>query len=675
MSGTLLNAFQTLSPLRDFNVWRLPVAARDLRVLFGRIHNFSKNRIADCTFNEGFLYFKGDPSNVEKELKESNEVYIGEPLEEVVLSPSTDMLLIKHLFYSAFEGTLYERGWLAPLKNMKRAIPLADEIFKENLHLKISDEVMMLFGLKYMFEVRPSGDALLWLDIYAPLWSLAERRRLHIKEIDEEIRKIYKEKALLRPKERYYRTLEIINDVFGGEKSLEIRFCDNTSVSFLKEMITPPPPPEDIKEKVVFFQSMIDESFLRFKNGYSRNPKKIVNLKAYDFGAIKEVPVKAIVAEPLKDIFLNFLRKLENGHRGNYMGWPGFSAVTGAKLSFNNGDLIELENGFSEKDIEDCFLRLVSESGNRAVILLIMPRPLHGFYHKIKARALQKRRRIQVILVDTLNKEPLEFSLLNIGIALYAKAGGTPWILREPMLNARGLFIGISFHLDHEMKNIYYGVMEVFDKYGKHLECKVRMYKSPYEEEIKSVKGLYIPRDDAKKMLNNIIEEYDPVEIIFHKSALFHREEKKAIEEVCQQHGIRCCLVHIEKSNPYRVYMPNQDYVSLRGTIIFDLPNRDRAILITTGHSIGNYEKVKTWSGIGTPKPLEITVEKNTTEYNVREIAGHILNTTKLDWNTTETSVKLPITLKYSNKAANLAPYLREPDIGLVDIADIRDLM
>jgi argonaute-like protein implicated in RNA metabolism and viral defense len=85
---------------------------------------------------------------------------------------------------------------------------------------------------------------------------------------------------------------------------------------------------------------------------------------------------------------------------------------------------------------------------------------------------------------------------------------------------------------------------------------------------------------------------------------------------------------------------------------------------------------MKKWSGIGTPKPLEINLEINNTQYSISEIAKQILALTKLDWNTTEVSVKLPITLKYSNKAANLAPYLRSDEgEGLPEITDLRFLI
>jgi len=48
---------------------------------------------------------------------------------------------------------------------------------------------------------------------------------------------------------------------------------------------------------------------------------------------------------------------------------------------------------------------------------------------------------------------------------------------------------------------------------------------------------------------------------------------------------------------------------------------------------------------------------------------------TKLDWNTTDPEIRMPITIKYSRKAAQIAPeilYSQTPDLK---IADIRDLM
>jgi hypothetical protein len=433
---------------------------------------------------------------------------------------------------------------------------------------------------------------------------------------------------------------------------------------------------EEAGNQVSFSFNIIEEPHLRFKLGFSKNPRDVVRLKAYGYGAsIKDLPIKAIVDGSTREDFFSFLGKLRDGFSGNYMRWPGFQAVTGAELSFDDKSDIIYLNEPLEETFRSCLLQAFSKGESKTVTLLVVPELQHRLYYEIKALALQKRMPIQVVLKETLKKEPLEFTLMNIGVALYAKGGGIPWILEKPLMQTRGLFVGISFHLDHKEKHIYYGVVEVFDKFGKHLECRMRMYSSSVE--IKSVRGLYIPRDDAKRILTELVEEYDPYEIIFHKSAAFHKEEKEAIEDVCQKRGISYCLVHIERANPYRVYnVEKESFTPIRGTVVFDVTNRDRAILNTTGYSVLSFSKSRPWSGIGTPRPLEVVLEKNTTQYSLREIVEQLMSMTKLDWNTTEISIRSPITLKYSSKAASLAPHLREEmSKSPIEIADIRFLI
>ena len=667
--SVLLNVFET--PMRDFKVWKVPIAA-DTKVIFKKIRELSQHRIADCTFSNGFMYFKGEPEKVKEELQKGS-IIIGQPLQEITLSPQGDGKLIRNLLYSSFEGILHKKGWRAPIGRRKRALPETYESYGDS-YMELGENVFVLFGLRYMFEVSSEKSLRLWLDIYAPIWSASEKRFLNKKSIDAKLRELYVQKALLRPKYRYEKTLKLIETIFGN-KAIELEFCDDYRLSFPKEMYTVSTSAEEMRNETPFSFSIIEEPNLRFKLGLSKNPRDVTRLKAYGYGAsIRELHVKAIVDESTKEDFLNFFGKLKDGFSGNYTRWPGFQAVTGAELSFDDkSDIIYLDNP-SKEALHSCLLQAFSKSSNKTVTLVIIPELLGKFYYEIKALALQRRMPIQVILKETLKKEPLEFTLMNIAVALYAKGGGIPWILANPLMQTRSLFVGISFHLDHESKDIYYGVMEVFDKFGRHLECKIRIYSSPTE--IRSVRGLYIPKEDAEKILTELIRDYNPREMIFHKSAPFHNEEKEAIENVCKNRGISYCLVHIERINPYRVYIKGDDFTPIRGTIIFDATNRNRAILSTVGHSILSSNRLRPWSGIGTPRPLEITIERNTTQYNLREIAEQILTMTKLDWNTTEISVRSPITLKYSNKAANMSPYLKkEITKGPLEFTEIRFLI
>lgn len=70
-----------------------------------------------------------------------------------------------------------------------------------------------------------------------------------------------------------------------------------------------------------------------------------------------------------------------------------------------------------------------------------------------------------------------------------------------------------------------------------------------------------------------------------------------------------------------------------------------------------------------TPRPLELEVEENATPYSVRDFAQQVLGLTKLDWNTTDLEIRMPITIKYARKVAALTQYLA------FTVTDVRDLM
>jgi len=679
----LLNAFET--SLSSLKVWRLQILASP-KFIFQKIKEFSYNRIAEGSFSEGFLFFKGDPEQVINELEKVNNqservYFIRDSLEETTLTPQRDGKLFKNLLYSLFEGELYRRGFIAPVSKSKRALPnpVTYETHKE-LFVKLNNDIGVLYGLRYMFEICPRNIVRLWLDLYTPLWWITEKRRLNrkeIREIDLTLSEQYTRKAILRPKDRYKKTLKIIDILFPDE-FIELKFSDGDIISFSKNMYLI----SDIGEvhSTSFSYNIIDEPSLRFKYAISKNPRDVIRYKPYFFGiSPRDFHVKVIIDKATKNEFFNFFKKLKDGYTGNYTRWPGFRALTGAELYLSNSDIIPFDGqDYIYEDVLNKLMTVFSERDKNLVIFFVVPRFMSRLYYKIKALALQKQVPVQFILKDTLTKEPLEFTLMNIGVALIAKLGGIPWILQKPLTLTRSLFVGIAFHLDHESKDIYYGVVEVFDKFGRQLECKIQMYRSPVT--IQNVRGLYIPRKHVENILTELIKKYQPREIIFHKSAPFHKEEKETIGDICKKENVQYALLHIEKSNPYRLYMAyseEPDIAPIRGTLVFDAYNKNRAILSTTGTVMLDH-KLRRWSGIGTPRPLEIMVEDNTTKYSLREISEQILALTKLDWNTTEISLRVPITLKYSNKAAKLAPHLNLKDVassGLLEISDVRFLI
>ena len=123
--SVLLNVYET--SLSNIKVWRLPLRTSP-DFIFPKIREFSRNRIAESDFSDGYLFFKGDPKRVINELEKANNQsqrvhFIRDSLQQITLTPQGDEKLLKNLLYSLFEGELYRRGWIAPIGKSKRALP------------------------------------------------------------------------------------------------------------------------------------------------------------------------------------------------------------------------------------------------------------------------------------------------------------------------------------------------------------------------------------------------------------------------------------------------------------------------------------------------------------------------------------------------------------------------
>ena len=319
------------------------------------------------------------------------------------------------------------------------------------------------------------------------------------------------------------------------------------------------------------------------------------------------------------------------------------------------------------------------------IIFVLRDALINAFYPELKALRFEhtsRTIRIQFLRENTLRKAladsmRMEYTLWNLSTALYTKCNGTPWVHYGPILPA-GIFIGIAFtkpRITQETissKKVFcYGIMTIYNRYGLHIDTKVTpiIFQIPKSRPLPRTKGLFIPYSDMKKLLREIIGRYQPPIVIIHKSARFHKDEKRAIDEVLKGRSISYVLVHIESSNPYRGFTNSQfEFSVTRGDLILDRENPNRAILFTTG-CIRIRDRIKLRTRPGTPRAIELEIEQNISSFDVESLAKQILALTKLDWNTTDIEVRMPVTIKYARKASLLAKYLR------VRTADIRDLM
>ena len=394
-----------------------------------------------------------------------------------------------------------------------------------------------------------------------------------------------------------------------------------------------------------------------------------------------------IIAE--RDTISN-LKKLVRHLKEGYNRYLGFRQIFKVKnISVEEEAIREIDYTTFSNDIssvENVYFELADKLSDRSVIIIgLNDRLIERSYAYIKSlrfRYIRKTVRLQLIKRSTLEKaltnpSTLEFTLFNMGTAIYAKMGGIPWILDRQLIPA-GIFVGIAFTRpkikktnDHRKELFYYGILAVYNKFGKYVDMSARAITVESDKYL-STKGLYIPKSDMIIMINQIISEYRPPVLIVHKSARFHKDEIEAIKHVLENREIRYALIHVESSNPYRGYGGEEHNGTIvRGDLILDNELRNRAILFTTG-CIQSEQKILRRSKPGTPRPIELEIEKNTTPFNPRDCAEQVLGLTKLDWNTTDVEVRIPITLKYARRIATLIPHLASSG-GLV--TDVRDLM
>jgi len=425
-------------------------------------------------------------------------------------------------------------------------------------------------------------------------------------------------------------------------------------------------------------------------------PRSIIKCKPFSYVTLKgyNLYVKLITDEDSKDLAVKLVSHLKHGYKGEYLEYKAFSEIYGLTFHFDpSEDVVTINYDNYYDRIEDTVDKLkdAMDSKSRGIIIIIVKNLPTSMYYETKSKSLVSYSKMNIrtqfakkSTIETyVGKGGYEVLLLNMATSIYAKAGGIPWKLAHPIIPMEGLIVGISFirlrERKEERERIYYGSIEILDRYGEHLITEARLFKAP--KEALKTKGLYVPYDQMYRILKDAIEKYGkPPMLIIHKSSPYViDEELKAIHDIIQeysdlQYSIMHLAVHIKGDTIYRLYDFGASDLSVnRGMALVDKfrQNNWRIILFTTGRLLKSSVRRK----LGTPKPLELDVIENTGQLNAGTVAYQVLALTKLDWNTTEMEIRKPITLKYSKRAAKLAVYTLSREKETMKIGDIRDLM
>ena len=283
-------------------------------------------------------------------------------------------------------------------------------------------------------------------------------------------------------------------------------------------------------------------------------------------------------------------------------------------------------------------------------------------HHSIKALCSSLRMPVQVLNDDALAYSCRCSVMWRLSIAVYAKAGGTPWKLAG--FPDRHAYVGLSYCLrKNSVQPFVTCCSQIFDAQGTNLQFLL------YESEGTSYEGdnPYLPRDEMRRIMARTLSLYQhqkgtpPTRLVVHKTTQFTRDEidgctdaLSAVDDlelltITQDTAWQGIKIDGPRHARERKGVPAA-YPLERGTILpiglFDY------LLWTQGNCTdvtqGGYFK----EGKGIPRPIFISRALGSGSFF--ESAREIIGLSKMNWNNDYLYDKLPMTNKYASILADV---------------------
>lgn len=240
----------------------------------------------------------------------------------------------------------------------------------------------------------------------------------------------------------------------------------------------------------------------------------------------------------------------------------------------------------------------------------------------------------------------------NFYVALYYKAGGTPWRLVREWSQFSTCYVGISFYKSTDGERLLTSTAQVFNERGEGV-----ILRGGTGQISKDDRQIHLSQDDASALLRSALENYRrehrnfPARVVIHKSSIHNHDEISGFE-----YALRSCSIEpsqadfISLTRSYtRLYRGNR-YPPLRGTFL-DTGGTEYVL-----YTKGSVDFYNAYPGMYIPLPLGFRCDQ--TSETPKYIAKEILGLTKMNWNNTQFDGGEPITIRASRQVGNILKYL-----------------
>lgn len=304
-------------------------------------------------------------------------------------------------------------------------------------------------------------------------------------------------------------------------------------------------------------------------------------------------------------------------------------------------------------------------------------------YYKLKARFLSLEIPVQFVLSRKVKKHD-EYLLNSIALQIYAKLGGTPWVLPSTRSVDRELIIGIGHSMIRKNissgseQNRVVGLTTFFSSDGQYLlsnKAKDVPYEEYFTELLKNLKESFqrLKQEQGWK-------DGDTIRLIFHIFKPIRNIEFDVITELINQHTnykIQFAFVTIGKNHPFIIFDPNQKGInspynsSIKGEYV---PYRATNIILDETSCLVQMlgvKEIKT-NKQGTSNPILIRIRvpqgkfdstsiENLLFTDLQYIVQQIFSFSYLSWRSFLPGEQ-PATMLYSNLISKLLGKLRKID-------------
>ena len=402
----------------------------------------------------------------------------------------------------------------------------------------------------------------------------------------------------------------------------------------------------------------------------------------------KSPHVVGICAKRNRGSFTEFLAKLINGDPNSQWFKKGLQKkydlnnVTYEVFDISNCDFAGYDSVISQLNTKpDLVIMEIPESFKR---MKIEENP----YYRLKAKLLTLEIPFQFI-VESKVRYSNDVLLNTIGLQIYAKLGGTPWVLPSTRSIDRELIIGVgnsiirNNNFKGSEKNRVVGITTFFSSDGQYLlsnKAKDVPYSEYFNELLKNLVDAFTHLKELQGWKDN-----DTIRLIFH---IFKPIKNIEFEVVCKlmesfpEFKIQFAFVTISKKHPYKLYEASQpgvmkgnkrlgEFTPLRGSnIILD----STSCLV---QMLGAHEIKTDRHGASSPILIKIRTPQGKFDSSstlndmlftdIQYISQQIFSFTYLSWRSFLPK-ELPATMLYSDLIANLLGRLRkingwQPDI------------